>query len=1532
MNLQVIKNRIKKTLAYAITSILFLLISAFLVLQMPPVQNRLVRYYLKDFSEVMGFRTSIRNFRMLWFDRLELEGVNVYDSEGNRMIGAKEIMVNFSLTQLLQGGDVNIDGIFLDSAHVLVTFIPESDTSRDLNINVFINRINDNFGGSGGTGRTPRVNIGEAFINQSQFTYIDQERDTIESGFNYNQFSLAIDEGQLKSFVVLGDTTEFQVRTLIAEDKDTHFRVKQLSTFFRLSAQAMEFYGLQLQAGESTLSDTIVMRFESQADLSDFVEKVKVKAHFNQSTLTPADLALFIPGADVLQQPLTLNGDFNGRINKFRFTNMEVTSGNTLLRGSLDMDGLPEINETFIILNLKDSRLDPNDLAFVLDENTIAQLRPMGRVSMDGQFLGYPTDFVANGNFSGKLGAIRSDINFKVNEDDIDLSTYSGRLSLLNFDLGRYMNDTAMFQRITMNGKIRGAGLSQKTADFQLNGIISSLGINRYNYRNVTTDARFAYGLVRGAVEINDPNLEFKARGSVDLREGRNLIKVQAQLDTAFLQALNLSPDPLFIHAHVDADLQGLDLDSVKGIANFNDLRVQYRDQSLALDEFKLHSQHSPQQRTLQLESTLIDATVKGNYSMKSLVYDIQVLSHEMGLNIRNDQQALRTYYQNKTYKPKSYEAQVAINLKNIKPLTRLLKLDLSLTPNTRVEGRFTSGYTSIFNAYTRFDTLRYGGSTLIDTEAEITASKIADSTSVLAMATVNSAHQVFNDNLRTKNLLLESIWNKSHIDFSLDADQDGQNNYVRLKGAVEFKQDSTVIAMEPSMLKLLEREWHFSGQNYIAFDGRDWRFHHLTLLNEDQSIDVHGRLSHQAEEKLNMRVDNLNLSVFNVLSQQKFAGVMHADVILQDFFHRPFFENNLSVRGMSINDFLVGDITGVNQWDTVANHFNINLFIDRNNARIVDVTGDYTPSDQDSPLNIVAQLDKANLKMAEPFLVDIFSRIGGTITGKFTVKGRPEAPLLEGEGVVSDGQMMVDYLRTMYRFTGKIGLTPTSVYFKDIDITDAFRNKGKLAGTISHRNFADMIIAINADFKNFQVLNTSIKDNSLFYGQAYATGTLSFYGPPSNLRISSTARTEKNTRIYIPINESSTVDKKEFITFVKFNDTTVTQTIKRDIKNKVDLTGLSFDLNLDVTPDAYCEIIFDIKAGDIIRGRGNGDLKLQLDTKGDFTMFGPFEFTQGWYNFTLYDIINKEFEIQKGSRITWYGDPYEGILNINATYNQMASLAPIVNEPDLANSTQLKRKYPVQVWLKLESQMLSPTISFDIIAKDLPKNLQADTYNNNQSTGSRNVNLDLLFTAFRNKLDDQELYRQVFSLIVLRRFSPPESFNTSGSVVNSVSELLSNQLSYWMSQVDQNLVIDVDLGVMDEAAFNTFQLRFSYTMLNGRLRITGDGTFNSATGAQNPNTQTSNPSSVAGDWTVDYMLTADGKLRVKMYSRTNVNPILSSVNNQNTLTTGASLIHTQSFNEIRDLWRRTRRRREDQSKKETNKGDARKEDEEGTE
>lgn len=1510
MNRQVIKNRIRKTLAYAITGISFLLISAFLTLQIPAVQETLIDRYLRGFSNATGFRSTVTNFRLLWFDRLELEGLTVYDPDSNKLITAKKILINFKLSQLFNQQDINIDGVLLDSAKVLITKIYENDTSRNLNINVLIHRINEHYGSAGGGGRTPRINIGEAFLNASQFTYIDQYRDSIKSGFNYNQFTVNIDEGQLQNFLILGDTTEFNVQTLLATDKETNFRIRQLSTFFRLSQQRMEFTGMKLQAGNSIISDSVIFTFNGQQELSDFIDKVNVHAHLSNTVIEPKDLALFAPQAGRLIRPVRVSGIFNGKVNNFKFTDMEIGMGNTLLRGSLDMEGLPDIHETFIILDLKNSQLEFDDLAFALNQSSMDRLTPMGRVLLNGQFLGYTNDFVAKGNFQGDLGEITSDINFKVNEKNFDKSEYSGALVMKAFSLGKYLQDTISFQQVNLDGKIKGSGLTTQTADFTLDGKISSVGLRNYNYTNIKTNARFASGLFNGFITINDPNLEFTAKGSVDLRKGNDIIKVQARLDTALLHNLKLTSKSIFLHSNLDVNIQGLHLDSLVGTVDLSEFKINYNDNSLALDSIHLQAQKTENLRTVTVKTTLVDAEAKGNFLLSDISNDMQTLVQEIILNIKNDERAIATYYERKIYKPKSYRTQFFVKLKDIDPIIELLNIDLLVSNNTNIEGSFTSGHTSILQAFTTVDSLVYNKSLLTDTEVELTASKIADSTSILAMGYVNSKRQIISKNLTTKNLTAEAIWNKNHIDFGLDADQDGQTNSIRLKGAVDFLRDSTQIRMLPSTIRILEKNWDIDPHNVITIQSKNIGIQDLRFTNEDQSIRIDGRLSEDPAKKLSMEVTNLDLSILNPITGREISGTLGAQFDLTNYYRDPFVQNDLKIDSLTIDKFLIGDISGRNHWDTLENKFLINFFIDRNESRIVNIDGFYNPSHTSSPLDVTARLEKANLKIIEPFFDYIFSSIGGTITGDYRISGKLDSPAILGEGEVSSGQIMINYMKTLYHFTGTIGLSPNSIYFKDIELSDVLRNKARLSGTITHNNFRSTRINLDAAFRNFQVLNTTARDNSLFYGQGYATGDLNVFGPIANLKFTANARTDKNTRIAIPIGGASEVEKKEFIKFVSFTDSAFRKNLSDQVSNKLDLSGVQLDFNLDVTPDAHCEIILDLKAGDIIRGRGNGEIQVQLDTKGEFNIFGPFEFTEGYYNFTLYDIINKDFVIKKGSRITWYGDPYEGVLDISATYEQMASFGPIISNQDLATSPQLRRKYPVDVLIELDGPMLSPDIKFDIVARDLPQSIIV----NNQA-----IRLAFEFQAFKNKMDEQELARQVFSLIVLRRFSPPESFNTSGSIVNSVSELLSNQLSNWMSQVDENLEIDVDLANLDNEAFNTFQLRLSYTFLNGRLRITRDGTFYSNQANANIGQSTTNLSSIAGDWTVDYMLTADGKLKIKMYNRTNINPILNTIGSQSSVTTGVSISHTQTFNEIKDIWKAARNRRKREQTPETN-------------
>jgi hypothetical protein len=328
------------------------------------------------------------------------------------------------------------------------------------------------------------------------------------------------------------------------------------------------------------------------------------------------------------------------------------------------------------------------------------------------------------------------------------------------------------------------------------------------------------------------------------------------------------------------------------------------------------------------------------------------------------------------------------------------------------------------------------------------------------------------------------------------------------------------------------------------------------------------------------------------------------------------------------------------------------------------------------------------------------------------------------------------------------------------------------------------------------------------------------------------------------------------------------------------------------VTPDAYVELIFDLKSGDIIRGRGDGNINMHINTDGDFNMLGDYLIEKGGYNFTLFNIINKEFDIQKGSTISWFGDPYEAQLNINARYRQLASFSPILDlDEEESNLQEVRKKYPTIVELYLKGDLLAPDIKFDINIEDYP--------NRDFNSGP---NLETQINAFKTEIrnNEQEMNRQVFSLIMLRKFSPDNSFEVnSESLGNSLSEFISNQLSYWATQVDENLEIDVDLASLDEDAFNTFQLRLSYTFMDGRLRVTRGGGFKT-------DENNDKLSSIIGDWSIEYLLTEDGRFRVKMYSRADQN-VLQNIDGQNAVETGISLQFVRSFDDLKRIIRDNR-------------------------
>lgn len=1484
-------------------SLLTLLMVVILLLQLPYIQTRLVQKIGVSLSEQLGFEVSLEYINLKWFDRVQINGLRIRDQKDSTMIYIGQLEANFNLTELLRSRQNNLDGARLIDAQVNVYRYVDMD---DININAFIKsirRLTDS-GDTTISKKPPVFSIDDIELSNTDFTFYDARRDSIVDGFDYYHFTLKEIDSNLEDFATIADTIQANITHLQMFDLKTGMDVKQMRTQFLMSQETMRFDKLLIEVGNSLLRDSLVFNYTGTEDFSYFNDSVSIEANIKGSHLFTQELSLFAPILKSYHDSYELDGLFKGKVTRFSVKDIVLAFGErSIIRGNVSFDGLPDFKGTFIDAKLDKSSIFVEDLQqYLVSDALYNNLLKFGQVRMNGQFVGFPNDFVTNAQFSTDLGSFTSDINLKIPEGNTPPS-YSGRLSTSELDLGKWFGNTSL-GTLTLNGQIDGKGLSLEEADFNLNSVTESFSYNGYTYHNITTDGRLSKELVSGEFSIDDPHLSFKADGTIDLRNKANVIQIHVKLDTANLKELNLTPESIYLKSDIYLKTKGLEIDSIIGEASLFNTKVVYQNRSLSVDSMKLLSFHEARNRTLSFVSNRVELVATGSFNYKTVYNDILRLVEEYKLGFQNDSLALAKYYSDKIKLPKSerYKIDLKVLFKNFAPILELVYPDLKISRNTTLEGSFSGGYTSMLSLNSSIDSVWYKNHVFYNNFIELNTSKISDSTQVLAMAFMSSEKQEIEGVAQTKNLVLDALWDNRTIDFQTGIEQFDLENEIFLKGQVIFQPHQTAINISPSFIKVLDEKWNFSENGSILIADSSYYFKNIALLNQAQQIRLDGSISKREEDTLALIIENTKLESFNTLIDRNLYGTINASGHLQRFYNEAILQSKLQIDDLRLDDFLIGNVTGGTQWINQSEKMKVNFDIIREKKKIVSIAGFVVPKDSTNQLDLIGKFNDASLRIAEPFLSFLFTDMDGTASGSISIKGRLNYPILEGEGLIENGGLKLNYLNTFYNIAGKLIFTENSISMKNVELKDYYGNTGSMSGGIFHDGFTNFVLDLHGTANKLMLLNTTSKDNSLYYGTAFATGRFEILGSVKNLQITANARSEKGTKMFIPVSEStSEVVQEDFINFVSHQSKG-----EKDLEEKqdIDLSGIKMDFDLELTPDAVCEIIFDIKTGDIIRARGNGKIKLQIDTNGEFFMFGNYEIEEGGYNFTLYNIINKEFQVKSGSTVNWYGDPYAGILDLSASYLQMASLAPLLYQLD---STQLRipeirRRYPSTVELNLKGPLLSPEISFGVDVKDYPQQVT-------DPQGSI-ISLGTEMQAFKNRLqsDEQELNRQVFSLIILKRFSSSDLFSgQSGSLGSSVSEFLSNQLSYWITQFDENLEIDldVDLSTMDSDALNTFQLRLSYSLLGGRLRVSRDGGITSAT--QNEGDQTR---ALVGDWTLEYLLTSDGKFRAKMYNRTNYNSLNNNTTNNSgtSTTTGLSLMYVESFDQISEIWRKSQK------------------------
>ncbi|MFM7710714.1 MAG: hypothetical protein ACKO5C_07330, partial [Ferruginibacter sp.] len=461
--------------------------------------------------------------------------------------------------------------------------------------------------------------VGQLRISDGRYQYDMGSIDTRITGlFDGRHFAFSNITGTFTNLHWTNGQLQTAIQLTSANERNG-LTVKKLHTRFTLNDTSMVFQDLNLDVNSSHIENYVSLRFNDlQKDMNAFFQQVNIKSQLKNTTIASNDLRLFIPTLKNTEYTFQIEASAHGTLDNLTCNDLQLRFRESQIKGNLHVQHLPDIDNAFININIQESQVSQPDLNALLPAyNNISAVNTaaLGTIRYQGNFIGFPRDFIAKGTLSTTLGTVYTDIQYTIPTNN--KPSFSGRVSTRSFSLGQFLQD-ARIGRISLDGKIEGGqqyGLS--ASDTRFEGFIQQVGWNGYNYQQIQASGSFGNNYFEGTASINDPHLVIKnLSGRIHFENRKNEYNLEADIEHADLQKLRLSKNPLQLSAHTHLNFNGNDVDHFLGEARISDLRLFNGRQYLNSDSLIISSTNSDLGKTLSVYNNEIAAQCVGDFKI----------------------------------------------------------------------------------------------------------------------------------------------------------------------------------------------------------------------------------------------------------------------------------------------------------------------------------------------------------------------------------------------------------------------------------------------------------------------------------------------------------------------------------------------------------------------------------------------------------------------------------------------------------------------------------------------------------------------------------------------------------------------------------------------------------------------------------------------------------------------------------------------------------------------------------------------------
>ncbi|WP_121354089.1 translocation/assembly module TamB domain-containing protein [Flavisolibacter nicotianae] len=1287
---------------------------------------------------------------------------------------------------------------------------------------------------------------------------------------------------------------------------------KEKSGFVLNEARGELFYGasqaylkdLFIKSPGSEIKRNAALHYASLAELQKHFERAVIDLDIENSYVQVKDILTFAP--QLRSQPALRNPNAVWRMNLEGHGTMD-----RLNIAKLQFDGLQNthLNASGTLLGLANPANAGGNFTIYRFHTTQSDIALFAGNSLKQAGLDLPQSFDLSGMVNGNAGRLNTRLNLNTTDGDIDLNgsfanlmnpsslSYNATARASGLQLGKILKQQGQIGSLTGTFTANGRGITPGSINTTFKAAINHVGYNHYAYRNIRLNGSLQKTFFKVNADVADPNADMTLTASGDYA-AYGPFKINADIDSVKAQNLGFSTEPLTFHGKINGTASGLNSDSPAADVLLTQALVVSGTNRLPLDSLQIIAGRD-NENFITLRSDIASAELRGQYRLMDL-----------GNIIQSNLSPYFTAAGATTRLPAvaPYDIRFRADL-YFSPALQGFVPDLKEADNVHAEGSLATGQG--LNALLTAPKIVYQTNVVNNLQARIHT----NDSGLHVNATMDRLKAAGLDVYATR---LNATALHNNINFSVGIDDRNKRNKYILGGLVSLAPDGNMtLHLNPDSLLLNYDRWTVSPNNSIVV-GKGVTANDFTLSQAGQQLRIQS-LGTAPSSPLEVRFTNFRIGTLTAFLKPDTTlvdGVMNGTATFTNLTQQPLFTSNLTVTDLMFRQDTVGNLNA--QVSSTGTRYNANVTL-TGKGNDLAITGYMEPSGNEIAMNLDLAIRQFQLNTFEGALKDFITSANGAVNGSVSLRGTTAAPKVDGRINFDNVSVVTQAIGGPFNVDKEslVVVSNKGLEFNRFSIRDSANNALTINGLVGTTNFVNYDFDLDIRARHFRAVNTTKKQNSIYYGKLYLTSNVHVGGTESAPVVDGnlTVDDETDFTVVVPQRDPGIVSREGVVQFVDFSNPGIDSLFLAtyDSLNRSVLTGYDITTNIEVKKEAKFSIVIDEANGDFVNLQGEALLSAGIDPSGKINLTGSYEIEQGSYQLS-YNFIQRKFDIQKGSRIEWLGEPTAAQLNVKAVY--VANTAPLdlVSNYISASSTAIRNTYlqklPFQVWLNLQGQLMQPQISFDII---LP------TDKNYGVSSDIITNVDTRLTQLRQ--EPSELNKQVFSLLLLGRFVGENPFQSSGGgfsasayAMQSASKLLTEQLNNLTQDLISGVDLNFDVTSSDDYTTGSRRQRtdlnvgLSKSLLNNRLSVTVGSNFE-LQGPQQQSAQGGN--NIAGNIAVNYQLSRDGRYMLRAYRRNEYFGVVDGY----VVETGLRFIITLDYDRFIDILRRRKLRVENKEK-----------------